>query len=175
MYTTFNWNTKDWGIPCVGWDAGALGPSEGDRASRMRTTNSLDSVGSRAASCTILRRRCPRPSSGRQRVVTQVLADPQSSAMGCGSILIRHQQVRGSSPRVGSSICKRLRTDDTSSHTNVSPQCHQIAGAQPRPLLPCASPVTPAYAAPMWKRTQPPTPPAPVAQVERALAFSAEG
>ena len=36
--------------------------------------------------------------------------------------LIRHQQVRGSSPRVGSSICKRLRTNDTPSQTNVSPQ-----------------------------------------------------
>ena len=76
-------------------------------------------------------------------------------------MLIRNQQVRGSSPRVGSSFYKRLRTDDTSSQTNVSPQCHQIAGAQPRPLLPCASPVTPAYAAPMWKRTQRPHRPRP--------------
>ena len=64
--------------------------------------------------------------------------------------LIHHQQARGSSPRVGSNICKRLRTDDTSSQNNVSPQCHHIAGAQPRHLpLACVPTVTPAHAAPM--------------------------
>ena len=33
MYTTFNWNTKDWGIPASAGTPVPLGPSEGDRAS----------------------------------------------------------------------------------------------------------------------------------------------
>ena len=84
--------------------------------------------------------------------------------------LIHHQQVRGSSPRVGSSVFKRLQTNSTKSQDNVSPWCHHIARAQrrlthapvrqpsPRTLHRCG-------------REPRPHPLVPVAQLDRPSAF----
>ena len=116
----------------------------------------------------------PHRQHGHRPVCARHTTSTDSGALLQTLQLIRHQQVRGSSPRVGSSVFKRLQTNSTKSQDNVSPWCHHIARAQrrlthapvrqpsPRTLHRCG-------------REPRPHPLVPVAQLDRASAFSAEG
>ena len=50
------------------------------------------------------------------------------------TILIRNQQVRGSSPRAGSNVYNDLQKSDMSPEDTVSPLCHHVDGARQHPL-----------------------------------------
>ena len=86
------------------------------------------------------------------------------------TILIRNQQVRGSSPRAGFTVFNNLQKQGMSPEDTVSPLCHHIDGARQRLRAPVRDPSDP-HTPHRGMRENPPTPHAPVAQLDRASAF----
>ena len=85
-------------------------------------------------------------------------------------VRIRNQQVRGSSSRAGSTVFNNLQKQGMSPEDTVSPMCHHIDGARQRLRAPVRDPSDP-HTPHRGMRENPPTPHAPVAQLDRASAF----